>query len=338
MKRLRVEKNKATVFFDLETSGFDPLPICSGRNRTVQISAQVYETGQFFDSFVNPELTITTRSQKIHNVTNEMVKDTDNMEQVIKKMWKELQLDKYNKVTFVAHNCYDFDKIILLRQCGEFFQDKNIDFWDTLPWLRHNVNNIKKDEKEEVNVYKLEFLYEYFFEKKLENAHRSDADVRALVEIYKNVIEPNLMNEDVVKTEVFYDTFKKENVTSVKHIGPGRAVWIYDKLKINYLPDLKKHFKEKCLKLPTALDIFLVNEIKIRSRKIRYVIISDILDIGLYEYDRLRQHVYQNPFLEDCVDEVDYYVKYRYEKRKRPRNWYIYENGLTKFRKREREF
>lgn len=334
MKRLRVERNKATVFFDLETTGFNPLPTGSSYNRTVQISAQVLESGLFFDSFVNPGMEICKRSENIHKVTNDMVQDSDNIVDTVKRMWKQLCLDDYDGgVTMIAHNCYEFDKIIFMRECGAILKGKNISFWDTLPWLRRNLNNVTgKDGGEKINVFKLEFLYEFLFGKPLENAHRSDADVRALVAIYEKFIQPNLTSEDVARTEAFHSYFNETMITSVKYLGVYRACLIQKKLGLETLSELKEHVKLKCEQQKNWLDIFLKNEIRMMNKSHRIIVIANLLDLNLYEMDKVKEYLCKEIFLEDCVDQVDYYIKYRYVERKRPRNLYHYERGLQLFR------
>jgi hypothetical protein len=58
----------------------------------------------------------------------------------------------------------------------------------------------------------------------------------------------------------------------------------------------------------------------------RYFIVSTILDIPIWD-DYMTKFI-NTIDIEDCIDAVDYYIKYRYALNKKPPNYCIYNRGL----------
>ena len=95
------------------------------------------------------------------------------------------QFHKYDIVEMIAHNNTNFDQLILMKEykhVDERFLPSNVVFWDTLPFLRDMYPTEKS--------FSLPILYESFYKDKFVNAHRADADVKALIRIYVDKIGP----------------------------------------------------------------------------------------------------------------------------------------------------
>lgn len=339
MKRTREDnKYQATIVFDLETTGFCPMPLMSPYHKVVQISAKFLEEDMFFDSFVNPEQEISPKSVSIHNISNEDVMNAEPIDKVVERMWKEFGLSEYEKVLMIAHNCDNFDKIIFLKECKSFIKRDQVEFWDTLPWLREHIGHVIRNtstitSKKVPDVFKLEFLYKFFFNEPLENAHRSDADVRALSRIYLEFIKPFL-------NEVYEDEQRKsiaqEVVTNIRFLGEWRAKLLFDKLKVYTVSQLKTYFKIKCEeKSPLYLDNFLLKELGIKNVTQRMIVIKQILDVDIWDPEVKDKHVKKSFQIEDCCDNVDYYVKYKYKLRSKPNVTCRYERGLMAIKNKE---
>ena len=71
------------VVLDIETTGLNPF-----KDRITEISAKKIKNGEILDSFyslVNPEIHISERVAKLTGITNEMIKDSEKIEVVLKR-------------------------------------------------------------------------------------------------------------------------------------------------------------------------------------------------------------------------------------------------------------
>ena len=113
------------IVLDTETTGLDPLE----GHRIIEIAAieliDHVKTEKSFHSYINPERQIPEVSQKIHNISNEKVKDKPKFGEIIKKF-----MDFIGDDILVIHNA-DFDLKFLnyeLNKIGmEKIQNENID-------------------------------------------------------------------------------------------------------------------------------------------------------------------------------------------------------------------
>ena len=329
-------KTTATVVFDLETTGFNPMPLMSNYHKVVQISAKLLETNEFFNSFVNPEQEISQWSMNIHKITNSDVEFAPIFKQVVINMWKSLKLDNYDSIIMIAHNCDFFDKVIFMKEYGNAIDASKIIFWDTLPWLRENINMVIKESKlgryNNENIFKLEHLYQLFYDKPLANAHRADADVDALSMIYKDFIKPYLEKSVSNPKNQLLKKIRAELISSVKYIGPYRSNLIFVHLGISSLIDLKAYFKNK---EPKSLDIFLIKVLGMSNVTQRMMIICQILDKNMWDRDLIETFMVRKMKEKDCIDCVDYFVKYRFKVRTQNYNTCLYDRGLMRIKNKE---
>lgn len=180
-------------FFDLETSGFRGIYKYSNYHKIVQFAVLEDATNRLFNRYVNTDgYTILEKSTKIHNITNDQVEKADKFPIVWSEFIRFYALKSYETVIFVAHNCFGFDRLVLLKEM--FFynipQKKNWFFADSLVYFKYLADKRLRDEIETTidgfSKYNLNSLYA-FFNKGLSitNQHSADADVIALKDICK---------------------------------------------------------------------------------------------------------------------------------------------------------
>ena len=296
----------------------------SNYHKVVQICALCVETGQIFEEFVNPGFKggVPLPSTAIHNISTEEVENAPPIDMVLERMYRFFRFDKYETVEMIAHNNKYFDELMLMKEYKTVENDRylpdNVVFWDTLPWIRINYPDFKS--------YSLGDLYRVFYKKELENAHRADADVKALKEIYVDFVLPlkvdELTEEEIIKKAV-YDNC----LTNVRFLGPWRALQCYKEAKIETVAQLVQFAQDIISRGDLkAFDKWLRDKIGVWNITQRFFIISKILDIPPW-FDDIRQFI-DIISDEDCLDAVDYYVKYRYVLNEKAPNQCLYNRGL----------
>jgi hypothetical protein len=245
-------------------------------------------------------------------------------------MYKFFNFSFYDTVELIAHNNKYFDELMIMKEYktvpGEFVPD-NVVFWDTLPFLRENKPGLES--------YRLEDLYRYFFKKNIDNAHRADADVAALADIYTNHIEPYRFKSNTLEDEeVRKRAVQAECLTSIRFIGEYRASLMFRYEKIETVSDLK--FFASCFPLKgevTGFDRWLKDMIGMRDITSRMFVISHIYEIPIWS-DEIFGFIDMQHMIGDCISEVDYYIKYRYVLDTYAPNRHLYHIGLMKMFKK----
>ena len=91
------------IILDTETTGLNPLD----GHKIIEIGAieliDYVKTGRYFHSYINPERDIPEASQKIHNISNEMVRDKPVFKEIIQEFLNFIKFD-----SIVIHNA-EFD-------------------------------------------------------------------------------------------------------------------------------------------------------------------------------------------------------------------------------------
>lgn len=312
----------ATIIYDLETSGFKGLPTMSKVHKILQISAHCLETDKVFNAFVNPDYNyiIPQRSSKIHNIYKYDVDGADTIHNVMKKLYKFFEFEKYDTVEMIAHNNQYFDELVLMKEGVDV--PPNVVFWDSLPWLRLTYPSLKS--------YSLSDLYEIFFEEKFENAHRADADVLALSRIYRERIAPRRNDDDISERRLLFNMINNECLTSIRFMGSFRAGLCYKTGGIETVSQLKEFAKRFAFMGDMrGFDRWLKNSIRIRDITERMFIISAAYEVPVWA-DDIRQYLEIDHSDDGCLNEVEYYVKYRYMLNERAPNSQVYHRGLIK--------
>jgi DNA polymerase III epsilon subunit-like protein len=306
---------RRTVIYDLETSGFSPMPTFSEHHRVLQIAAICLETGKVFASFVNPGMAdIPIPSSAIHNIHYSDVVNAQPLEQVMNELFMVLELWGQD-IEFIAHNNNLFDELILKKELGENHKLlAGVKFWDTLPFIRQKYPGLLS--------YNLGRLYKHFYKTEFKSAHRADADVNALSKIYTDHVMPFRALETTTRV----DEIRADCLTSIHMIGDYRAKLIFETSGHETVSQIKAYYGAAVQENPYCLDEYLENEIKMKNITQRMFVISNILELKPYgtEIKRyIRHKIHPN-----ILDAVDYYVYYRYVLNQKPKRMHLYFKGM----------
>jgi DNA polymerase-3 subunit epsilon len=163
----QLQLNRPIIFFDLETTGVD-----HARDRIVELAMVKLLPDGKRDSYVkrvNPGIPIPAECTAIHGISDDDVKDAPSFKQIARGLYewmKHCDLGGYNS------NKFD---IPLLAE--EFLRAGiNVDFTE-----RHMVDVQQIFFKMESRS--LSAAYNFYCNKKLENAHSAEADILATIEV-----------------------------------------------------------------------------------------------------------------------------------------------------------
>ena len=157
------------VVVDLETTGLDPYKGCE----IIEIGITEIVNNKIvknYSRFVKPKKQIPSFITEITNITNDMVKYEDSIEEVLPRFRKYI-----GDRTIIAHNA-KFDLKFLNYYLKELNLETIDNFICTLELLKQNSNYKGKNKK-------LETACEYYnIENK--NAHRADSDTLATAKLF----------------------------------------------------------------------------------------------------------------------------------------------------------
>lgn len=174
--------------YDLETTGLD-VQKC----KITQVHVVEYSTGIIiYSSFVNPNEIISEFIVKLTGITNEMVKNAPNENDVLLELVSIFRNSKYAYA--IAHNGNRFDhQILKYKTYDEMF--KGCTTADSMTLIKNQYIRNQKC-KTSILPGKLTSLYKIVTGKDPIVAHRADADVTMMCEIFKNL---NMTREDIVR-------------------------------------------------------------------------------------------------------------------------------------------
>ena len=192
------------IVLDTETTGLDPLE----GHKIIEIAAieliDHIKTEKNFHFFINPEREIPEASQKIHNISNEKVKDKPKFREIYKKF-----LDFIKDDCLVIHNA-EFDLKFLNYELNEIgVGDINNEVIDTLKIAR------SKYPGSSVSLDSLCKKFNIDIKKRVENGHGALIDCHLLSEVYLEILggkQPILnLNKDYTNYE------KEKSRKKIKH-------------------------------------------------------------------------------------------------------------------------
>ena len=160
------------IVLDIETTG-----LSFRTEKITEIGAVRVKNGEIvdtFECFVNPEIPIPERITELTGITNDMVKNEENINKVMPKF-----LDFIGDLKLVAHNA-DFDIGFLKYNAENLGLRMDNEYIDSLQLSRQLFPEFKK--------HKLGILAEKFGIK-VENAHRALDDVKTLVKVFLKLLE-----------------------------------------------------------------------------------------------------------------------------------------------------
>lgn len=201
---------KRPIYYDTETTG-----VKSDSDKIIEIAAYDAYNNTSFVSFINPQMPIPREATKIHNITDDMVKDAPLFEQVGQDFVDFCSGDS----VLIAHNNDAFDKPFLERE----FQRAGLtipkwDYIDSLKWARKYRPDLPK--------HSLQHLREVFgFPPN--NAHRALDDVIILHKVF------SLMIGDL-KMETILGLMAKKSIVRHMPFGKHKGMLLQDVPK-NYI-------------------------------------------------------------------------------------------------------
>jgi len=275
------------IVFDLETSGFRGLPMFSQYHEILQIAARTQDDRRFC-AFVKPEniCSIPPQSTAIHNIRDEDLEGAVGIRETLQKMFDHFGIARGDRVRMIAHNNKWFDCPQLRRFCDDILW-KEIEFFDTLPWIRHH-------DAFESNA--LASVYESLFGALEGDMHRADVDVDALHRIYKEHVLPKL-GDHPPPPEPTDDSPLGE----MRFIGPKREATIRRYCGAETIGQFKKYMRS------VKAHTWLRQRLKVFDVTHRMVIMSQITGTPLHLSPTLVPRLRC-----DAFDNVDYYVACRY--------------------------
>jgi len=123
------------VAFDLETTG-----LSAQNDVIIEIGAVIYRDGEIYDrfqSFVNPHQRLTQKIIDLTGITDDMLKDASDIEEVLPKF-----LDFCGERPLAAHNA-DFDVGFVLAACGKLGISYEPTYVDTLIMAQNMLPDLK---------------------------------------------------------------------------------------------------------------------------------------------------------------------------------------------------
>jgi len=177
------------VVFDIETTGLDPY-----KDRIIEIGAIKLKGKEIIDEFsvfVNPEMDIPEEITRLTNITNDMVKDAEKVEEILPKF-----LEFCKNTTVVAHNA-KFDVGFINQKAKNQGLEYSPSVIDTLHWARILLPEQKR--------FGLKYIANYF-NVSLDNHHRAVDDAKATAEIFQKflnmILSKGVLNLNEINSEL----------------------------------------------------------------------------------------------------------------------------------------
>ncbi len=187
------------IYYDTETTGINV-----NVDKIVEIAAFDPVNDKTFSELVNPKISIPVEASLIHNITDEMVANSDGFDKVSKKFVDFCSGD----CILIAHNNDRFDQPLLLNEFERnSIPDPKFRFLDTLKWARRYRPDLPK--------HSLQYLRE-IYEIQANNAHRALDDVIILHSVFNKMIG----DLDIEKVYSLLNSFRKiKKMPFGKHQG-----------------------------------------------------------------------------------------------------------------------
>lgn len=202
-----ITKEKEIVVIDLETTGFSP----SKGARIIEIGAVKIKNKKIikeFSTLINPEIKIPDKITNITGITNDMVKDSKPIGQVMLEL-----RDFIDGCIIVAHNAkFDWDRFLVyfFKKIGVTFSNPIV--FDTQVLAKETFKDLKK--------YNLANLCEYLGIQ-IQNHHRAIDDARVTAEIFLKFMEIYIgelpVAENFEPEQVIKEKQDKINIRTVRY-------------------------------------------------------------------------------------------------------------------------
>ena len=189
------------VFFDLETTGLSPL--C---DKIIEFAGIKIIDGETLEKtfLINPEVEILPENEKIHGISNEMVKTGKSQSDAAKEIESFVE-----GCALVAHNSlFDFGFLLTLAN------EKNIEFKNNPVYC---TCKLSRKINKQFNSHKLSSLAESF-EIRLLNHHRALDDTIACLEVFLKTIKSSTNPKTSLKDGYLFNgkDFKGGDLSDLK--------------------------------------------------------------------------------------------------------------------------
>ncbi len=193
------------VVFDIETTGFSPI-----KNRIIEIGAVKIKNGEIverFSEFINPQVPIPYRIEKLTSITDEMVMDAPTREVIVPKF-----VEFCEGAVLVGHNV-SFDISFINQNCKELGIDVDYTTVDTL-WLsryffplqaKHTLDAVAKT----LNVV-------------LDHHHRAVDDAECTALIFNKFVP--MLKEKKAETLTDVNILGKPTPEMIRHLRPNHCI------------------------------------------------------------------------------------------------------------------
>nr|WP_297766596.1 PolC-type DNA polymerase III [uncultured Butyrivibrio sp.] len=193
------------VVFDIETTGFSPI-----KNKIIEIGAVKIRNGEIierFSEFINPQVPIPYRIEKLTSINDEMVMDAPTREVIIPKFVEFCQ-----GAVLVGHNV-SFDISFINQNCQELGIDVDYTTVDTL-WLaryffplqaKHTLDAVAKT----LNVV-------------LDHHHRAVDDAECTALIFNKFVP--MLKEQKAQTLTDVNVLGKPTPDMIRHLRPNHCI------------------------------------------------------------------------------------------------------------------
>ncbi len=164
--------DESYVVFDIETTGFS-----ATHDKIIEIGAVKIENGEItdrFSSFINPEVPIPYKIEKLTSISDAMVKDAETIERVLPGF-----LEFAKGSVLVAHNA-EFDMGFIRSKSKDLGIDKEHTYIDTVSLSQFLVPGLSR--------FNLDALVKHF-EVKLSHHHRAVDDAEATADIFLKLLK-----------------------------------------------------------------------------------------------------------------------------------------------------
>ncbi|MCK5536608.1 MAG: 3'-5' exonuclease [Bacteroidales bacterium] len=170
---MKLELTKPIVFFDIESTGLDV-----AKDRIVEISTlKVFPDGNEMTKtwVVNPGIPINPQASKIHGFSDADVADKQSFKDIVKEI-----IEVFKGSDVGGYNSNKFDIPLLAEELLRADTDYDI---KKSKFIDVQVVFFKKEQRT------LAAAYEFYCNKKLENAHSAEADIKATWEVLQAQLE-----------------------------------------------------------------------------------------------------------------------------------------------------
>jgi DNA polymerase III subunit epsilon len=185
-----------SIFFDLETTGLRP-----ESDRIIEIAAYDAMREKSFQSFVNPQVSVSTEVLKFTNISQDDLDRAPVFSKIIDSFLEFCE----GEVVLIAHNGKDFDVPFLMhemKRCQKTMP-QNWLFFDTLPWAREYRKDLPR--------HSLQYLRQIFQIPK-NQAHRALDDSMTLYQVFSYLTDDLTLEEILKRSGAFSLQSEKKEV------------------------------------------------------------------------------------------------------------------------------